>query len=1754
MSKTSATPNKQTSTKVINLPEKRLSAKQSKHLAQEDDNAVMSDSTPQIGESNIAATTTPLVSETTVIIAQANTVAPTQNASTNSNVLDTTTSTSGALNSTWVIGLAAVGSAALVAHDYNKSNSTAGTVEGIAIDGYLQNANVYTVNGTTKTKVGTTDSNGKFSIKNPNGDLIQIEGGTNKDTGLANTVVLKAPGTATGNIVVTPLTTTIAAMMTNDSHLTASQAAEKLKTSLGITGDVNLLTLDSIASNNTTVQKANVQIATALSLVTQAGEADAVLNDLASTVNHASIALNLNTTLTNSLTSQTTLDTTTLSAISEKLTTLAAASNIASLGDVQKAAMANDAPTLIDIPASAQTVTVGQATVLTDFKVADKNGDTLTVTLTASHGTVNGLTDADANTAGIQLTGTASAINTQLAAATFTADTAGDASIGISVTDGKATAVTGSYAITAAAAAVDTPDPVPTTPVVTNDAPTLTGLPSQAETVTVGQAAALADFTVADANNDTLTVTLTSSHGTVNGLTDADANTAGIQLTGTASAINTQLAAATFTADTAGDASIGISVTDGKATAITGSYAISASSIVSGSIVAGPVLSINDLVVNLYAADGTTQIGTANVDANGQYSAQIGSYTGVVIAKVSSAGTGIADYLDEATGQQLDLTTVLTAVGVASNTGLNLNVNPLTTIAAQLAGLDTDGSGVIDSEAAVDSANATVATAFGIQDSLIAPSTLEAIVDVNGGTNAEANDYGKVLAVLSSLDQINHGDLQTAISGFATELFNTGHLSSVSKFKLVVAAQDADLMQASSELASTMGLLVQIDAHDVQEAISSGRGNFSNEELASALSIALNTTESVRVDDIDAVIASITSSNSNDLTSLSRAADQYVVISSGSVLNLQEAQDGVTLYLHGLGLAAGDRISVSIQDPNAIFDNGVVELADLEVRNDGHTVMLPDLSRYLWTSDTATETDSGAPLSFNITHNGISLTGSFGVDMYVPGQMTTSSLTAQTTGPWSGYTNGSNSSITVWEPQNNWNQGDHWQYKVGNDGQWLNGSDFLNGKATISLQNEGAYGTNSDNKIHLRSYDDAGNVSTEVISRAQFTYDATTPELNISPDGVSINESGYVALLNDAVVQNLSAADLKQAIVDASNNSQDSVPGFNTSNPSGSTQPLDTSVADYGTHHYYAVDYAGNVTRDTSEVIIDSKDPVLNGDFLPADQTVYRGDALDVWIDASTVITDPDGHPLTYTATLLDANGTAVSTPSWLTLTIDHTVLTLTATADDVASHMTAPLTIQLTATNSAGVTEKSLSDDFTLNYIPNRAPVLDWPIDSWNVNVGVDTNDWGNIQTHALDIFSDSDNDPLTYAITNADGSPAPAWLSIHTDSNGNPFLQAIPLAGDVSDIPYQFTVTATDGHSDPVSDTFDLVVGDNGFVFYPGEALSSFNLTLAANSVTGQAITTSHPDSVLDLGVNNTYFFGGPAMGDTANLHLDNATGGTLFDETAPSLTVENFSTVNLLVDSHTELQSLSMWKLYSADELLSQNVTIQTGAGAALVVDWMDTADFANTTMSISGSDDVTINMLDGNWGSYTDTSGIVQSPEMFLSANQLTGKLKVTYQGLAATLFGGQNDDTITGGDGDDTISGYLGSDTLAGGDGADVFYYASSLDANDSLQDVITDFTTGVDKIRVNLSNNASDASNLNLTFSVVADYNTGVNDALTGNGKMGESFYSTLDGSLYIDADGNGSVTDSTDFVIRSTNAINAGDLEFMIAGTSHIV
>jgi Ca2+-binding RTX toxin-like protein len=162
-----------------------------------------------------------------------------------------------------------------------------------------------------------------------------------------------------------------------------------------------------------------------------------------------------------------------------------------------------------------------------------------------------------------------------------------------------------------------------------------------------------------------------------------------------------------------------------------------------------------------------------------------------------------------------------------------------------------------------------------------------------------------------------------------------------------------------------------------------------------------------------------------------------------------------------------------------------------------------------------------------------------------------------------------------------------------------------------------------------------------------------------------------------------------------------------------------------------------------------------------------------------------------------------------------------------------------------------------------------------------------------------------------------------------------------------------------------------------------------------------------------------------------------------------------------------------------------------------------------------------------------------------------KYSLTGTGQADTIVGGGNDDTINGGDGDDVITGGLGADTLTGGAGADVFVFGGGLESNDTVidteteyvtyRDVITDFQTGVDRLRFALTGQHVDVSE----FASIGGFS---DDSLSG--AVGDLFYSAGQGKIYIDANGNHSVGDNVDYVVASANPIAAADIQFDITGT----
>lgn len=237
---------------------------------------------------------------------------------------------------------------------------------------------------------------------------------------------------------------------------------------------------------------------------------------------------------------------------------------------------------------------------------------------------------------------------------------------------------------------------------------------------------------------------------------------------------------------------------------------------INGTVSAGRALSGNGLVVSIYSADGRTLLaGNVKVSSSGTFAASgLSVGNGEAVIAVVTDLNDAADYLDEATGLGKSLGTArLLASGVVSGATLNLNINPLTTIAAQKAGLAEDGSGSVTA-ANVTLANNQVAQALGlgkIDITAIAPAV------TNGGSYnpadglSAAEKAGALLAALSGADANNGGSVVTTMAALSGEI-NGIRLSDAGQLLVVNGAVKATPATAGSLQSTVSDLIAQSTA------------------------------------------------------------------------------------------------------------------------------------------------------------------------------------------------------------------------------------------------------------------------------------------------------------------------------------------------------------------------------------------------------------------------------------------------------------------------------------------------------------------------------------------------------------------------------------------------------------------------------------------------------------------------------------------------------------------------------------------------------------------------------------------------------------------------------------------------------------------------------------------------------------------------------------------------------------------------------
>ncbi|SNB46283.1 hypothetical protein [Geobacter sp. DSM 9736] len=198
----------------------------------------------------------------------------------------------------------------------------------------------------------------------------------------------------------------------------------------------------------------------------------------------------------------------------------------------------------------------------------------------------------------------------------------------------------------------------------------------------------------------------------------------------------------------------------GGGAASSGSPSPEASTVVAGKAVKGP---IGGGTVSIYAVsngtvDRSAPLGTFGpTPASGAYSIDIGSYTGPVLVEIVGG-----NYIDEATGAQIDITGVPLRAMVGNASGdVSAAVTALTEIAAKRV---VDSGAPITAEA-ISAANTDVGSTFGVADII---GTIPVNAAVAGADTAPLaqQQYGVALAAVSKYMQLNSRTLGQSITDY----------------------------------------------------------------------------------------------------------------------------------------------------------------------------------------------------------------------------------------------------------------------------------------------------------------------------------------------------------------------------------------------------------------------------------------------------------------------------------------------------------------------------------------------------------------------------------------------------------------------------------------------------------------------------------------------------------------------------------------------------------------------------------------------------------------------------------------------------------------------------------------------------------------------------------------------------------------------------------------------------------------------------
>ena len=345
----------------------------------------------------------------------------------------------------------------------------------------------------------------------------------------------------------------------------------------------------------------------------------------------------------------------------------------------------------------------------------------------------------------------------------------------------------------------------------------------------------------------------------------------------------------------------------------------------------------------------------------------------------------------------------------------------------------------------------------------------------------------------------------------------------------------------------------------------------------------------------------------------------------------------------------------------------------------------------------------------------------------------------------------------------------------------------------------------------------------------------------------------------------------------------------------------------------------------------------------------------------------------------------------------------------------------------------------------------------------------------------------------------------------------------------------------------TYTVAGGDGVDTLVAGTSISA---TTGAN-ISGFEVVSAGAVSVTLPAASNT--IGTVSFTGTGGAVAGVASGATVSQAATGANTVSNTTgwtgtadSINVAVGSAT------------SSGAITQSLTA-TGIETATITNTQISTDATARSVGVAGANLAKMTVVSAGTAAITITGGGAALAEIDASGvggvvtNSATMKatgFKLTTGAGADTLTGGTGADTLIAGDGIDSLTGGVGIDTLTGGAGADTFNYAGNaagaVVSSLAAQDVITDFTSGTDKLAISQTLTAFLGNYANVSQAQAA---------ANADGRGNLAYFVTGENSLYVVAATNG-VAASTDTVITLTGvtALAAADLQLGSQGTGATV